>query len=108
MHLLFLGVVKAVFYCVGIWSGRCRRKQGFQVIAKRRLTQFDNLKLGWLTFQVDTFDGWGRWVSEKFQSLSRVALWIYGLLMIVDEVEPFTPLLDENQKIGKLMTTKSG
>jgi hypothetical protein len=64
MHLLVLGVVN-VFYYVGIWSGR---KQGFQVIAKRRLTQLDNLKLGWLTFQVDTFDGWGGWVSEKFHS----------------------------------------
>jgi hypothetical protein len=91
MHLLFLGVVKAVFYYVGIWSSRCGRKQGFQVIAKRRLTQLDNLKLGWLTFQVDTFDGWGGWVSEKFHSLSRVGLWIYGPLMIVNEVEPFTP-----------------
>jgi hypothetical protein len=93
MHLLFLGVIKAEFYYVGIWSGRCGRKQGFQVITKRRLTQLDNLKLGWLTFQVDTFDGWGGWVSEKFHSLSRVALWIYGPLMTVDEVEPFTPPL---------------
>jgi hypothetical protein len=95
---VFLGVVKAVFNCVGIWSGCCGRKQGFQVIAKRRLTQLDNLKLGWLTFQVDTFDGWGRWVSEKIHSLSRVVLWIYEPLMIVDEVEPLTPPVGREPK----------
>jgi hypothetical protein len=48
MHLLFLGVAKAVFLYVGIWLHCCGRKQGFQVIANTRLQQLDNLKLCWL------------------------------------------------------------
>jgi hypothetical protein len=91
MHLLFFGVVKAVFLYVGIWSHHCGRKQGFQIIAKKRLQQLDDLKLSWLSFQVDRFDNWTGWVSEKYHSLSRVALWIYGPLMIVDDVPPFVP-----------------
>lgn len=94
MHLLFLGVVKAVFAYVGIWSGRCGRKAIFQEIAKTRLRQLDLLKLSWLTFQVETFDTWAGWVSEKYSSLTRVALWIYGPLMLIDDVPPFVPPSD--------------
>jgi hypothetical protein len=91
MHLLFLGVAKAVFMYVGIWSSRCGRRPAFQNIAKKCLQELEDLKLSWLTLQVDTFDGWGEWVSEKFQSLCHVALWVYGPLMIVDDVAPFVP-----------------
>lgn len=59
MHLLFLGIVKAVFIYVGIWSSRCGRRGVFQEIAKNRLLQLDCLNLSWLTFQVETFDTWG-------------------------------------------------
>jgi hypothetical protein len=53
------------------------------------LKDLEELKLQWLTFNVKTFDLWGGWISEKFQSLSRIALWIYGGLMVVDNVPPF-------------------
>jgi hypothetical protein len=52
MHLLFLGVVKAVFLYVGIWSHCWGRKQGFQIFAKKILQQLDDLKISWLSFQV--------------------------------------------------------
>jgi hypothetical protein len=109
MHLLFWGLVKAVFLYVGIWSHRCGRKQGFQIIAKKRLQQLDDLKLSWLSFQVDTFDSWAGWVSEKYHSLSRVALWIYGPLMIVDDVPPMgiEPQLWRLDHCKKWLTVRS-
>ena len=102
MHLLFLGVVKAVFIYVGVWSSRCGRRPAFQVIAKNRLKQLEALKLSWLTFQVDSFDTWAGWVSEKFASLSRVALWIYGPLMLIDDVPPFVPPPNRQPKDWRL------
>jgi len=53
------------------------------------LRDLESLGLQWLTFNVDTFDKWGGWVSEKYQSLARVALWVYGPLMVMDDVPQF-------------------
>lgn len=89
MHLLFLGIAKSIFEYVGEWSKKCNRQSAFVAIAKSLLKQLEELKLDWLTFNVETFDSWGGWVSEKFQSLSRVALWVYGPLLQMDDVPPF-------------------
>ena len=74
MHLLFLGVAKTVFWYVGLWSSMRGREKAFTELAIRNLRDLDSLKLQWLSFKVDTLNSWGRWVSKKFQSLSRVAL----------------------------------
>jgi hypothetical protein len=89
MHLLFLGIAKSVFGRVGVWSNRCGRGPAFRKMACSLLKDLENLKLQWLTFNVKSFDTWGGWVSEKFQSLSRVALWVYGGLMVIDDIPPF-------------------
>jgi hypothetical protein len=89
MHLLFLGIAKSVFGQVGVWANRCGRGPAFRKVACNLLNDVEELKLQWLTFNVKTFDSWGGWVSEKFQSLSRVALWVYGGLMVLDDVPPF-------------------
>jgi hypothetical protein len=49
----------------------------------------EELKLQWLTFNIKTFGGWGGWVSEKFQSLARICLWVYGPLSVIDGVPAF-------------------
>ena len=49
----------------------------------------DDLKLQWLTFNVHTFRGWGGWVSEKFQLLSCIVLWLYRPLLVIDKVEEY-------------------
>jgi hypothetical protein len=90
MHLLFLGIAKSIFFKIGIWSGRCGRGPAFRKIAIGLLGELEALKLSWLTFNVKTFDSWGGWVSEKYQSLSCVALWVYGPLTIVDDVVQYT------------------
>ena len=92
MHLLFLGVVKAVFLRVGTWAGKVGRGSGFAATARDLLTRVEVLKLQWLTFNVKTFGGkWGGWVSEKFQSLARISLWVYGPLLLVKDVPFVTP-----------------
>jgi hypothetical protein len=94
MHLLFLGIAKAIFLMIGVWSSRCGRSTAFNELATNKLKSLEDLKLQWLTFNVSTFDSWGGWVSEKYQSLSRVALWIYGPLIEIDDVPPFVPPTD--------------
>ena len=90
MHLLFLGVVKAVFARIGEWSYRAGRGPAFTRIAKTLLTDVDNLKLQWLSFNVKTFGGkWGGWVAEKYQSLARIALWVYAPLMLIKDGPEF-------------------
>jgi hypothetical protein len=89
MHLLFLGVAKSVFGKISIWSARCGRGPAFKKMAIHMLNDVEGLKLQWLTFNVKTFGSWGGWVSEKFQSLSRIALWIYGGHMAIDDIPPF-------------------
>jgi hypothetical protein len=89
MHLLFLGVAKAVFILIGEWASRRGRSKAFRKIATEQLGDLEKLKLQWLSFHVKTFDTWGGWVSEKYQSLSRVALWIYGPLLALDDVPEF-------------------
>jgi hypothetical protein len=61
----------------------------FKKVGINLLKDVEELKLQWLTFNVKTFDSCGGWISEKFQSLSRIALWIYGGLLVVDNVPPF-------------------
>lgn len=94
MHLLFLGIAKSVFFKIGVWSARCGRGPAFRKIAIRLLSELESLKLGWLTFNVKSFDTWGGWVSEKYQSLARVALWVYGPLTILDDVAEFVEPTD--------------
>ena len=89
MHLLFLGIAKTVFWYIGVWSGKCGWFDAFEKIGKRNLTDLDNLKLQWLSFNPKTFMKWSGWVSEKFQSLSRVALWIYGPLLDLKDAPTF-------------------
>ena len=90
MHLLFLGVVKAVFGRIGEWASKAGRATAFNHFAKKKLESVEALKLQWLTFNVKTFGGWAGWVSEKFQSLSRIALWLYGPLLVVTSKSNFT------------------
>lgn len=89
MHLLFLGIAKTVFWYIGLWCNRSGRGDAFQKAAILRLASLDRLKLQWLSFNVQTFMMWKGWVSEKYQSLTRVALWVYGPLMTIDENKPF-------------------
>jgi hypothetical protein len=86
---LFLGIAKSVFGKISLWSARCGRGPAFKKVGINLLKDVEELKLQWLTFNVKTFDSWGGWISEKFQSLTRIALWIYGGLMVIDDVPPF-------------------
>jgi hypothetical protein len=94
MHLLFLGIAKSVFELIGEWAVRSGRRGPFRKEAMDQLQDLEDLKLQWLTFHVKTFDTWGGWVSEKMQSLCRVALWIYGPLVIMDEAPAFLEPVD--------------
>jgi hypothetical protein len=86
MHLLFLGVCKNIFNKLSTWSSRRGRKGKFDILAKQQLQQLDELKIGWLVFMPSSFGmKWGGWVSKHYQSLVRVALWIYGPLMAIDD-----------------------
>jgi hypothetical protein len=94
MHLLFLGIAKAIFQLITIWAKRSGRYNEFHGLAVDKLSELESLKLQWLTFHVKTFGKWGGWVSEKYQSLSRVCLWIYGPLISLDEVPQFVEPTD--------------
>jgi hypothetical protein len=73
-----------------MWSSRRGRKHKFDMLAKQMLLQLDELKLGWLLFIPKSFGAkWGGWVSKNYQSLTRVALWIYGPLMAIDDGPPY-------------------
>jgi hypothetical protein len=96
MHLLFLGIAKSIFFYIGIWSNKCGRGPAFRKIAQSMLIDLDALKLQWLSFNVTSFMTWGGWVSEKYQSLSRVALWIYGPLLVLDDIPAFEPPKNRN------------
>jgi hypothetical protein len=72
-------------------------------MASIMLSEVESLKLQWLTFNVKTFGGWGGWVSKKFQSLSRICLWLYSPLAVIDGVAPFMEPTDrtvENWRVG--------
>ena len=89
MYLLFLGIANTVFWYVGLWCNRSGCGDAFLKAGSLRLASLDRLKLQWLSFNVSTFMTWKGWVSEKYQSLTRVALWVYGPLMTIDETKPF-------------------
>ena len=89
MHLLFLGIAKTVFWYVGLWCNRSGRGKVFKEMAVNRLLLLDRLKLQWLSFNATSFMSWKGWAAEKYQSLCRVALWVYGPLMKIDESKPF-------------------
>ena len=109
MHLLFLGIAKTVFWYVGLWCSRSGRGDAFLKAGSLRLASLDRLKLQWLSFNVSTFMTWKGWVSEKYQSLTRVALWVYGPLMTIDEMKPFEePKPTLLLTVGPLPTTGSG
>jgi hypothetical protein len=94
MHLLFLGVARTVFELIGMWAKRSERSGEFIPLAMRELGYLEELKLQWLSFNVPTFDSWGGWVSEKFQSLCRVALWVYGPLVGLEDKPEFVEPTD--------------
>ena len=104
MHLILLGVGRTVFKRVSTWSARRGRKADFVAQAKVLLQQLDDLKLKWLVFVPRTFSHkWGGWVSKNYASLTRVALWIYGPLMTIDDAPPYEdPTGDPNKwKVAK-------
>lgn len=90
MHLILLGVCKCVFRRLSTWSARRGRRGHFLLFAKKLLKQIDDLKLSWLLFVPKTFSAkWGGWVSKHYASLTRVALWVYGTLMTIDDTPPY-------------------
>jgi hypothetical protein len=99
MHLLLLGIVKASFWRITTWAGRRGRKRAFVAFAREMLTQLDDLKLSWLVFIPKTFgDQWGGWVSKNYGSLLRVALWVYGPLLMVPDEPIYTDPVEEPTK----------
>ena len=95
MYLLFLGIANTVFWYVGLWCNRSGCGDAFLKAGSLRLASLDWLKLQWLSFNVSTFLTWKGWVSEKYQSLTHVALWVYGPLMTIDETKPFEEPTDK-------------
>ena len=90
MHLLLLGCCKTVFRRLGVWASRRGRKREFLLLASSLLTKLDDMKLSWLLFVPKTFSKkWGGWVSKNYASLLRVALWVYGPLMAIDDAPPY-------------------
>jgi hypothetical protein len=102
MHLLFLGIAKAMFFKFGVWAAKAGRGPAFNAVAIDLLGKVEQLHLQWLTFNVKTFGKWGGWVSEKYQSLARISLWVYGPLLVVDKEPIFSEPVDRDVKSWRL------
>jgi hypothetical protein len=99
MHLISLGLGKAVFFRIMTWAARRGRKKIFVEIAKSLMEDLNSLKLPWLTLLPSTIkDKWGGWVSKNYSSLLQVALWIFAPIMSIDDL---TEYMDPTEDPGK-------
>jgi hypothetical protein len=88
MHLIPLGVGKAVFFRIMTWSARRGRKKAFITIAQPLMEELNLLKLPWLALLPNTIkEKWGGWVSKNYASLLRVALWVFSPIMTIDDAD---------------------
>ena len=77
-------------FSIHCWAGRRGRKGIFVKFGRNLLQELDDLKLSWLLFVPQSFsDEWGGWVSKHYASLTRVALWVYGPLMTIDDTPAY-------------------
>ena len=52
------------------------------------MIQLNDLKVDWITLVPSTIGGqWGGWLSKNYASLTRVALWIFALLLEIEHQE---------------------
>jgi hypothetical protein len=90
MHLIPLGVGKAMFFRIMTWSARRGRKKAFITIAQSLMEELNVLKLPWLTLLPNTIkEKWGGWVSKNYASLLPIALWIFGPIMTIDDADEY-------------------
>lgn len=76
MHLLFLGIVKALMICIMAWLKVQGKQTSFENATAKILDPIADMSLDWV--RIIPFKGkFGGWVSENYLGFSRVMCWFY-------------------------------
>ena len=81
MHLIMLGVIKAVMLKIGKWMRSLNLNAKFIVMSKDILGSIKSLNVEWCKIlHYPKTDKTGGWVSENFAAMGRLGIWFYSLL----------------------------
>ena len=85
MHLLFLGIMKAVCIDIQDWLKLKGLNERFARMCKGILEEIQQLNLNWCKIMPYKKEKFGGWVSENFLGFCRILDWFYVLLIRLPE-----------------------
>ena len=88
MHLLLLGVAKAVFIKIAKWLKLRMQSTEFKSLSVGVLDALKLYNIGWckiLQYPYSSTDKFGGWVAENFLAMVRLSPWFYTLLYELKE-----------------------
>ena len=81
MHLLMLGVMKAVMIKVGSWIRLMNQTPNFLSLVKGKLRMIKKMNIEWCKIlEYPRTEKTGGWVSENFVAMVRLCTWFYSIL----------------------------
>jgi hypothetical protein len=81
MHLLMLGVVKAVMLSIGAWLRSINKNKYFKTAVAGMLIDIKSLNIEWCKIlDYPSTDKTGGWVSENFSAMARICTWFYSMI----------------------------
>jgi hypothetical protein len=91
MHLLMLGVMKAVVIKVGSWLRSINQGPNFLSLVKGKLRIVKKMNIEWCkVLEYPRTDKTGGWVSENFVAMTRLCVWFYSILKQLPINEQYT------------------
>jgi hypothetical protein len=90
MHLLFLGITKAVMSKATKWLTLNRQFTTFQSLAHNVLEPIERMNISWCKIlKYPSTDKFGGWVSENYLAMARACNWFYSILTFLPRVEEY-------------------
>ena len=91
MHLLFLGLIKAVMLKVGSCLREIKQGTQFVKMVSGILGNIKKLNIEWCKIlEYPTTDTTGGWVSENFLAMGRLGTWFYQMIYFLPLKEKYT------------------
>jgi hypothetical protein len=96
MHLLMLGVVKAVMIKIGKWLRNYNLNSMFLTMSNDILRSIKSMNIEWCKIlEYPKTDKTGGWVSENFSAMGRLGIWFYSNLENLPEAKKVNANVDE-------------
>jgi hypothetical protein len=90
MHLLMLGVMKAVMLKIGKWLRSNNQNATFINHISGKLKVIKKLNIEWCKIlEYPTTETTGGWVSENFAAMARLGMWFYSHLYDLNYAEEY-------------------